>query len=116
MLKTDLFLKLTRHEVRYYGGISSSGLETRPKVKCKDGFEISIQASEHCYCVPRNNDAEKYESVELGFPSEKEDLLMEYAEDDRTPTETIYAFVPVYVVDKVLEKHGGIVDIVTKKG
>lgn len=112
MLNTNLFLKLTRHERSYPGlGPEHNYLEIRPAVICADGFQISIQASEHHYCAPRNNMAKEYESVELGFPSEKEDLIMEYVEDDQDPTGTVYGWVPVEVVDKMLEKHGGIVDI-----
>lgn len=113
MLNTDLFLKLTRHE-RSYEVLGFKSLEIRPAVICEDGFQISIQASESHYCYPKNNDTDKYESVELGFPSEKEDLIMEYAEDEDDPTGTVYAYVPVTVVDKMLEKHGGIINVNTK--
>ena len=46
-------------------------------------------------------------SVEIGFPSEKEELLMEYAEDQDRPTRTVYANVPHQVVHEVIMKHGG---------
>lgn len=116
MLKTNLFLKLTRHEKSYPGMNGQyKFLEIRPGVICADGFTISIQASSNHYCSPRTDDAEEYESVELGFPSEKEDLIMEYVEDDQDPTQTVYGWVPVDVVDKMLEKHGGIVDIRSNK-
>ena len=109
MLTTNSFLKLTRQE-------RDTGLliRIRPRVICKDGFQISIQASGTCYCEPKNNYADEYKSVELGYPSEKEDLIMEYAEDKDDPTETVYGYVPVEVVDEMLKKHGGIVDIVKK--
>lgn len=113
MLNTNLFLKLTRHEEEIDGlYFVGKKLSIRPKVICKDGFKISIQASEYHYCSPRTNEATLYDKVELGYPSEKEDLIMEYAEDDNDPTEIVYGFVPVKIVDKMLEKHGGIVDIV----
>ena len=79
------------------------------KVVCFDGFSMSVQASEFNYCSPRVNDAECYETVEVGFPSEEESLLMSWAELPSEPTETVYAYVPVDQVTIVLAKHGGIV-------
>ena len=78
-------------------------------VRCKDGFTMSVQASEYHYCIPRNNDG-PWTHVEVGFPSDREELLMPYAEDSEHPTETVYAYVPVEVVEKVIEKHGGLVE------
>lgn len=80
----------------------------RPWVVCKDGFTISIQASAIHYCVPRKTGDIEYERVELGYPSAEDDLIKEYTEFDNY-TDTVYGYVPVEVVDKLLEKHGGIV-------
>jgi hypothetical protein len=52
-------------------------------------------------------------SVEIGFPSEKEDLIMEYAESPDRPTRTVYSFVPHEVVHEVIMKHGGKKDDLT---
>jgi hypothetical protein len=76
-------------------------------VHCKDGFGVSIQASKTTYCEPRN-DLGPYTAVELGFPSASEPLIIGYAEDKDSPTETIYGWVPVGVVKALLIKHGGI--------
>lgn len=82
--------------------------KTRPRIVCKDGFSMSVQAGEAIYCTPRINiKSGNYEDVEIGFPSEKEDLICGYAEDPRFYTETVYPYVPVEVVEKVIEKHGG---------
>ena len=51
-------------------------------VKCLDGFTVSVQASSFNYCDPRT-DTGPYTSVELGYPSAADDLIMKYAEDDR---------------------------------
>jgi hypothetical protein len=83
--------------------------EIRPRVKCADGFEVSVQASENHYCEPRINGAEQYESVELGYPNMEEPELMEYAEDPVDPTGTVYGWVPVELVNKLIDKHGGII-------
>lgn len=105
----------------------------RPAVVCADGFSVSIQASEDHYCFPRvtqyfdgdswvcvnewarnappitkSNSFTPYNEVELGFPNLKDDLILEYAEVEDDPTGTVYGNVPVEIVDKLLEKHGGI--------
>lgn len=83
--------------------------QNRPQMVCADGFTMSVQASEMHYCTPRETLLDgQYDDVEIGFPSAKEELLMKYAEDIFEPTETVYAYVPVDVLEKVIEKHGGI--------
>ena len=85
------------------------GTHPRPHIFCKDGFTVSIQASEFHYCSPRETLKDgNYNKVELGFPSEKEDLIINYAEEPDCPTKTVYGWVPTEIVDKVLAKHGGI--------
>lgn len=79
-----------------------------PRALCADGFEISIQASEHHYCTPRETGKFPYKSVELGYPSERDDTIMDYAEYPSSPQDTIYPYVPVDLVDEMLESHGGI--------
>jgi hypothetical protein len=76
-----------------------------PAVRCKDGFRMSVQASEGHYCSPRSNEC-AYTEVEVGYPSEVEPLLTPYAEGDDL-TNTIYGYVPVEVVEAVIAKHGG---------
>lgn len=82
-------------------------IQLRPRAVCKDGFEISIQASFHHYCSPRTTFEGPYAEVELGYPSEDEPLIHDYAEGDDY-TNTVYGYVPVGIVDQVLEKHGGL--------
>lgn len=81
----------------------------REPITCKDGFKMSVQASEMHYCSPRENNAEYYTTVEVGFPSEQEETLMPYAEEPVSPTETVYGWVPIQVVSAIIEKHGGII-------
>lgn len=85
--------------------------KVRPWVICKDGFTVSIQASEHHYCTPRVNGAEMYETVELGFPNMEDPLIIDYAEEPECPTGTVYGYVPVHIVCSLIEKHGGIVNL-----
>lgn len=81
--------------------------EHTPRVVCADGFNMSVQVSGNHYCSPRVNDAVEYAEVEIGYPSEREELLMPFAEREEHPTETVYGYVPVALVDEVIAKHGG---------
>ena len=79
-----------------------------PVVICRDGFTMSVQADKNMYCSPRS-DSGPYKSVEIGFPSDIESLILSYAETRVNPTETVYPYVPVELVNQVIEKHGGLV-------
>ena len=81
-----------------------------PHIVCTDGFTMSVQVGYSLYSEPKKV-AKRYSKVEIGYPSERESLLEEYVESFYvTPdfTDSIYPYVPVKVVDKVLKKHGGI--------
>jgi hypothetical protein len=78
-------------------------------VVCTDGFTMSVQANETAYCTPRTSNAPRYTEVEVGFPSEPEELLIEWAESPDSPTTSVYGWVPVQRVSLVLAKHGGII-------
>ena len=95
---------------------------TLPKIICADGFSMSVQVGGSLYSTPKKI-AKRYSAVEIGFPSEHEILIESYAEcryhDSPLTskecnhhlsdyTKTIYPYVPVRIVDKVLKKHGGI--------
>ena len=80
---------------------------TRPRVLCADGYTVSVQAGRGMYSTPRE-DADSYTRVELGYPSAQDAELIPYAENPDAPLDTVYAYVPVEIVDAVLEKHGGI--------
>ena len=84
-----------------------------PHIVCADGFTMSVQVGYSLYSTPKKI-AKRYSAVEIGYPSEPEELIKEYAEfapfdEDTTDyTDTVYPYVPVKIVDKVLKKHGGI--------
>ena len=77
-------------------------------IECADGFTMSVQASETNYSMPRT-DTGPYVEAEVGFPSERESLLMRYAEDSKQPTNTVYGYVPRQVIINVIAKHGGMI-------
>jgi len=78
-------------------------------IVCKDGFTMSVQAHEGAYCSPRIDNAERYNEVEVGYPSKAEPLLIDWAENQNAPTGTVYGYVPVARISLVCAKHGGIV-------
>lgn len=77
------------------------------RMECMDGFSISVQASSGHYCQPRENEAWPYREVELGYPSEVDNSISDYAEDPDT-NETVFGYVPIDIVNQLVEKHGGI--------
>jgi hypothetical protein len=101
------YLKRTRNTVEIDGFTYE---RPRQWIECKDGFTVSVQAGRGMYCHPEISGADKYKSVELGYPSAEDKLILDYAEDPDEPTETIYPYVPVEIVVKLIEKHGGIVN------
>lgn len=88
-----------------YGGV----YVLSPHIFCEDGFEMSVQAGSGSYSAPREDlESGEYTACEVSFPNRKEELLMPYAEEDpETPTDSVYAYVPVEVIEQIIEKHGG---------
>jgi hypothetical protein len=77
-----------------------------PRIVCRDGFSLSVQATHGAYCQPRENLGPWYE-VEVGFPSAEPENIMEYAEQPEIPTDTVYAYVPIELVEDLIAIHGG---------
>lgn len=67
------------------------------------------QASEFHYSTPRDNSGQ-YSEVELGFPTmEPNEEIAKFAEDANDLTGTVYSYVPIELVEALLESHGGLV-------
>jgi len=79
----------------------------RPRIYCFDGFHISVQGNDGVYCSPRKY-VKYYTEMELGYPSKKEESILEYAEEPKAPTKTVYGHVPIDVIKKMIIKHNGI--------
>jgi len=84
----------------------------RNTVKCADGFQMSVQASEHHYCSPKASGWNtQYTSVEIGFPTEKVEDLMRYIDEEESdPTNTVYTYVPAVIVCKIIANHGNMIE------
>ncbi len=83
----------------------------RAKIECRDGFQFSVVANPDVRC----SDPKRYWSdVEIGYPSNPDELLSEFASPGPTsrPPET-YDYVPIKTLKDLVRKHGG-VSIVTK--
>jgi hypothetical protein len=87
-------------------GLDGSHFPLAKRVTCKDGFSISVQATRGGYCAPRENIGPWYE-VECGYPSAKPELIAQYAEQEDRPTETVYGYVPIELVEQLIQLHGG---------
>lgn len=63
---------------------------------CFGELKLSIQASEHHYCSPRE-DCNYYDEVEIGFPNFNfsDSFIQKYAEDKDKPQDTVYGYVPI---------------------
>jgi hypothetical protein len=115
-MDTNEFLrKFKVIKIKHYtmGDMNYSSRELTPRMALADGLTLSVQVSRTHYCSPRDDDFDYYGEVEIGFPSEQVDGLMKYAETPENPTGTVYAYVPVFVLDEIIEQHGGIVGIET---
>ena len=81
-----------------------------PRIKCKDGFSLPVQCSSGSYCKPREDHSDFYWEVEVGYPSAEPENIMSYAEEPYKPTQTVYGYVPIDLVEELIEIHGGIVN------
>ena len=119
MMKINKFIKdnlKIKYPAEEYSSLKEVLTTSRlPHIVCADGFSMSVQVGYSLYSTPKKV-AKRYSAVEIGYPSEPEELIKEWAEwipfseEDEEPdyTDTVYPYVPVGVVDKVLKKHGGI--------
>lgn len=80
-----------------------------PYIVCKDGFSISLQVSNGNYCNSENGYQQfgyQWKEVEFGFPSEEEELLKEFADDEDVCNSV--GSISIELAEEVLAKHGGI--------
>ena len=81
-----------------------------PRVYCKDGFNISIQITNGNYCGSENGIRTfgiDWKLVEWGFPSQPIDGEKYMCEDTET-INGVGGYVPVELMEELIEEHGGI--------
>lgn len=73
---------------------------------CNDGLSLLVQASRCHMCSPRETleDGSEYEEVEVYSHGEYILDLTRYA----TESDFTYGYVPVKIMEELIEKHGGI--------
>ncbi len=81
-------------------------IHTRMPVRLADDKVISIQASRTHYCTPRVTGATSYTSVEICYDGELPAEFIPYLDPG---SDNVYGYVPVELLDKFIEDHGGIV-------
>ena len=92
--------------------VDEDHLALRKRITCADGFGLSIQASASHYCSPKSNFG-PYDAVEVGYPSEQPpDEWAEYydgsiSDFDNGDATGIFGYVPVEMVEALIEAHGG---------
>jgi hypothetical protein len=81
-----------------------------PRITCASGLSFSAQGHYGTYSNPRSDFAEHYSEVEIGFPSARIEEFMPYIDggEDSDPIQSVYAYVPVEIVAKVISDNGGI--------
>ena len=80
-----------------------------PFIQCKDGLTLSVQGHYGAYSQPRDDFAKNYEQVEVGYPSARIEELMPYIDGaDNDPLQSVYGYVPVSLVEKIILAHGGL--------
>lgn len=94
--------------------VPDSPCNLRYRIRCKDGFSVSVQRSRYHHCdlwaglaAWDKPDFTAEMSFELGFPSEKDDLIMQYADEPDNPMDTVYNYVPKAVVEELIKRHDG---------
>jgi len=146
-------------------GLSFGNLQhIRPRIVCRDGFSISVQAGEYMYSAPRQNGLPAYFEVECGYPSARPpETWAEYFDGEWYPdtiwgrvarlwnarrmikycllnkkftpklsdrvrearrylhlrdcsTTSVYAYVPIVLVDGLIDLHGGLDETATYLG
>lgn len=76
------------------------------ELKLKDGLSLSVQASDSHMCSPRETirDNSEYEEVEVYSHGVYVNELIHFASE----SEFTYGYVPVELMEELVEKHGGI--------
>jgi len=98
------YLQRMEELIEYQGFVSTTIL---PSIETNNGLEIAIQAGELFCCSPRDNYG-PWELVEINYINRRIEKLTAYADDAENIEDTIYRWVPVDLIDEIVEENGGI--------
>lgn len=85
----------------------STGVDNN--IRCVDGFKMSVIAGGGAYASPRDERG-PYDAVEVGFPTVRPEPWAEwqvFAESPADPTQSVYGYVPIEMVEALVALHGG---------
>jgi hypothetical protein len=91
-----------------YRGAGGSGAAIFPCMKLADGLEMSVQGHFGAYSWPRGDFEERYDQVEIMAPRDIPELADYQRDCNACGEEMIYPYVPVSVVNELIEKRGGL--------
>lgn len=74
-----------------------------PHIVCKNGAKLSIQANESAYCTPREN-----EGPYTHFEVKVYDAITPESWSEYHDWNSVYAYVPVELINEFIALHGGI--------
>lgn len=80
----------------------------RRQLVCRDGYKLSVQASAGRYCSPREDHAERYVSVEVGYPHRPDGSGYKPRPFGKTIDRDtfIWSWLPVSTVNRWVHAHG----------
>lgn len=94
---------------REYAGDKSRHPTIFPDMVCADGFRMSVQGHFGAYSHPRDDFADGYRQVEISVSPGAEPMLDTYGRQPEVFDDfAIYPYVPVPLVEQIIEKHGGL--------
>lgn len=79
-------------------------IEPLPRIICKDGFSMSVQAGVVYYSYPKSNYG-PYSHLEVGYPSHPEELLYKYKSGNFNQLDPVYCYVPKSIIMEIIKKH-----------
>lgn len=85
------------------------GPQRHMNIELVDGTAFSVTAGGGAYSSPSGEQVQPpFKQVEVGFPTREIPELMRYIEPGSTsPTQTVYPYVPVEVIEKIIQQSGG---------
>ena len=96
-------------------GFGGERYQQTKRLVLANGVSLSIQASSTHYCSPRiSTQYSQYSKFEVGFPSHRIEALMPYCDDTDNPTGTVYAYVPLEVLEQYIASAGGVIGYFNK--
>jgi hypothetical protein len=109
LMRQRMIQRLTGRWTTVHGEVPEILWLPIPRIQCRDGFSVSVQAGRFSYCTPQVSQLGPWTEVECGYPSQLVPEWDEYRDSE------VFGYVPVELVEQVIMKHGGIKEICMKR-